>query len=141
APLEPKFWMKFAALTGLPADMSALLPGEHQVELKQKVAAVVASKTRAQWEAFCAEHDVLIEPALQNEEILLDPQLRARELFFEQEQAGDKLTLFRTPVSDRSLVPGPSPKKGEHSRAIFSEAGFTEAEIDGLVAASALKTS
>lgn len=141
APLEPKFWMKFASLTGLPADVSALLPGEHQAELKVKVAAVVASRTRAEWEAFCAEHDVLIEPALRNEEILADPQLQARQLFFEQEQGGEKLTLFRTPVSDRDHVPGPSPKKGEHSRAIFAEAGFDDSEIDALIAAQAVKTS
>ena len=136
-PLEPKFWLKFAALTGLEADLGSLLPGDHQAELKEKVASVVASKTRAEWEAFCAEHDVLIEPALHGSEIVDDPQLQARQLFFDQEVNGETLKLFRTPVSDRDHVPGPSPKKGEHTRAIFAEAGFSAEEIDALFAAGA----
>ncbi len=140
APLEPKFWMKFAALTGLDADLSALLPGEHQPALKERVRQVVAAKTRAEWEALCAEHDVLIEPVLTDEEILADPQLQARKLFFEQEYGGEKITLFRTPVSDPAHVSGPAPAKGEHSRAIFEDAGFSAEEIDALIAGHAVKT-
>jgi crotonobetainyl-CoA:carnitine CoA-transferase CaiB-like acyl-CoA transferase len=143
APLEPKFWMKFASLNGLDPDLEALMPGDHQPALADEVSAVVASKTRAEWEAFCAEHDVLIEPALANEEIANDEQLKARKLFFEQQgsNGGDPLTLFRTPVSDRDQVPAPPPKKGEHTRAVFSDAGFTDEEIDALLAADAIKTA
>jgi crotonobetainyl-CoA:carnitine CoA-transferase CaiB-like acyl-CoA transferase len=140
APLEPKFWLKFAALTGLEADVSALLPGAHQPALTAKVREVVASKTRAEWEAFCAEHDVLIEPILTGDEIRNDPQLAARELFFDLEHQGASLTVFRTPVSDRRHVPGPAPEKGEHTRAMLEEAGFSATEIDSLVAAGAIHT-
>lgn len=141
APLEPKFWLKFAALTGLVADLSALLPGDHQPGLVSQVAEVVASKTRAEWEAFSAEHDVLIEPVLTGAEIVSDPQLTARGLFFELEHRGESLTLFRTPVSDRDHVPGPSPGKGEHTRSVLEEAGLSPAEIDALIASGAVKTS
>ena len=56
--LEPKFWMGFCAAVGLEASMEALMPGPHQVELKKKVAAIFANKTRAEWEAFAKQHDV-----------------------------------------------------------------------------------
>lgn len=141
APLEPKFWLKLASLTGLGADLSALLPGPHQPALMAEVAAVVASKTRAEWEAFSAEHDVLIEPVLSGDDIRDDPQLTARGLFFELAHRGEELTLFRTPVSDRDHVPGPSPGKGEHTRAVLEEAGLSPAEIDALIASGAVKTS
>lgn len=138
-PLEPKFWLEFCALNGVDADLGALLPGEHQQALKEKIAEVVASKTRAEWETFCAEHDVLIEPALRDGEIAADPQLQARKLFFEQEVGGEQMTLFRTPVSDPDHVPGPPPKKGEHTREIFAEAGFSAEEIDALLDAGAIR--
>ncbi len=139
APLEPKFWLKFAALTGLEADLSALLPGDHQPALKERVRAVIAGKTRAEWEALNAEHDVLVEPVLGPDDIERDPQLSARGLFFELDQHGTPLTLFRTPVSDRTQVPSPAPRRGEHTRAVFSEAGFSSDEIEALAASGAIK--
>jgi crotonobetainyl-CoA:carnitine CoA-transferase CaiB-like acyl-CoA transferase len=41
-------------------------------------------------------------------------------------------------VGDPDVALGPAPAKGEHTRAIFSEAGFSDAEIDALYAARAI---
>ncbi len=130
--LEPKFWMAFCAATGLTAEMSALLPGPHQEQLKQTVAEVFRSKTRSEWEAFAEEHDCCVEPMVELREVGQDANLRARGLLFEQQVDGTSVPQFRTPVTPASTDFSPAPKSGEHTREIFTEAGFSEEEIDAL---------
>ncbi|HHH27201.1 MAG TPA: CoA transferase [Polyangiaceae bacterium] len=141
ASLEPKFWLAFAAATGLDPDPTALLPGEHQLALRERIAGVFATRTRSEWEAFAAEHDCCVEPVLKPEEVKGDAQLAARDVFFEQERAGETLTLFRTPVSDREEQPPPAPDKGADTRQVFLDAGFSSDEIDALLDSGALKDS
>lgn len=136
--LEPKFWLKFAAVTGVEADLDALIPGEHQLALRDKIAAVFADKTSEQWRALSAEHDFMVEPMVRPEEIASDPHLQARGLLFEQQIDGETVPMFRTPVADKDHIPSPAPKKGEHSRAIFSEAGFSADEIAQLMDCGAI---
>jgi crotonobetainyl-CoA:carnitine CoA-transferase CaiB-like acyl-CoA transferase len=135
--LEPKFWMTFAAGNGLEPDGTALLPGEHQAALKERVAQVFAGKTSDEWLAFAAEHDCCVEPAIGAAQLASDPHLQARGLFFDIEVAGEPLRHFRTPVSARDDVPPPAPRRGEHTRAILREAGLGDDEIDALVASGA----
>src|SRR6266540_1004296 len=80
--LEPKFLMRFCAAAGVEGGETALIPGSHQDRLKRTFAEVFASKTRAEWEAFGSEHDCCLEPVLHPGELLADPQVRARGLFF-----------------------------------------------------------
>ena len=138
ASLEPKFWMAFAAATGLDADPTALLPGDHQDALRDRIAEVFAGRTRSEWEAFAEEHDCCVEPVLAPEEVIDDAQLAARGVFFEQERAGETLTLFRTPVSDRDEHPPPAPDKGADTRQVFLDAGFSEDEIAALLESGAI---
>jgi alpha-methylacyl-CoA racemase len=141
ASLEPKFWLKFAGATGLDLDPTALLPGEHQAELRKRIAAVFAGKSRAEWTAFGAEHDCCVEPVLAPDELADDPHLVARKLFFVQERQGERVTMFRTPVSDPNVDSAPAPDKGADTRAIFAEAGFSADRIAALLDAGALKES
>ena len=66
---KPKFWMAFCAGVGLEAELSALVPGPHQVELKAKLAAIFLGKSRDEWAAFGALHDCCLEPVLEPDEI------------------------------------------------------------------------
>ena len=138
ASLEPKFWLAFATATGLSPDLSALLPGDHQDALREQIAAVFAARSRQEWLDFAATHDCCVEPVLSPEEIASDEHLRARGLIYEQPLSEGSVPLFRTPVGDRSIVPAPPPRKGEHTRVIFEEAGFTSDEIAALVTAKAI---
>lgn len=137
--LEPKFLMKFCAAAGLEMDMSVLLPGPHQAELKRRFAEAFASKTRAEWEAFNREHDVCLEPALRPDELASDPQIVARGLFFEGEASGESVRYYRTPVTPEGLEPTPAPRQGEHTHAIFREAGFSDAELAELKSAGTIR--
>jgi len=129
AALEPKFWTTFCMAVGIEPDMSALMPGPHQAELKRMLAEIFASKTRAEWEAFAAEHDCCVEPVLRPDELREDAHLRARQLFFSLATKEGSVEQFRTPVTplDESFSPPPQP--GEHSDAILREAGLDEPQI------------
>lgn len=136
--LEPKFLQAFFLGTGLDADLSAVVPGPHQAELKRKFAQVFASKTRAEWITFNEKYDCCVEPVLRPEELASDPQLLARGAFVEAEVEGGKVGQYRTPVTPRDLVPAPAPKQGEHTDAILGEAGFSADEIGKLRAERAV---
>lgn len=137
--LEPKFWMAFCAKTGLSTGMEALLPGPHQVELKARVAAIFAGKTREEWARFAAENDCCIEPVLDPAELASDPQIAARELLFELPSARGPIPQFRTPVTPRDADFSAPPRQGEHTRDILREGGLSDAEIEALIAAGAAR--
>jgi crotonobetainyl-CoA:carnitine CoA-transferase CaiB-like acyl-CoA transferase len=137
--LEPKFLMKFCGATGIEVDMSALLPGPHQVALKQRFADVFAARTRAEWEAFNAEHDCCLEPVLRPDELRADPQLTARGVFFDAPVGDQTVGCYRTPVTPRDAPPRPAPTCGEHTDAILDEAGFSPEEIAELRANGAAR--
>lgn len=132
ASLEPKFWMSFCAGAGLEAGMEALVPGPHQADLKSKLAAIFATRTRAEWESFAAERDCCLEPVLAPQEMPSDPHLASRGLFFTLDTPRGPVPQMRLPVTPRDHTPSPPPARGEHTRAIFADAGFTEVEIASL---------
>ena len=139
AALEPKFWMSFCAGVGLEPSMEGLMPGPHQTELKARIAAIFASKTRVEWETFSRERDCCIEPALDPSEIQADPHLRSRGLFFTLETPRGPIPQLRLPITPRDLAPSPPPKKGEHTRAILEDAGLTADQITALLATGAAR--
>jgi alpha-methylacyl-CoA racemase len=130
--LEPKFFQTFCAHNGLEADFMLLVPGPHQVELKQRFANVFRSKTRAEWEQFGRDHDCCLEPVLRPDELLSDPHHVARGLFVERKSDEGSVVSLRTPVTPRDGAMRPAPQAGEHSDAILREAGFDESEITRL---------
>jgi alpha-methylacyl-CoA racemase len=137
--LEPKFFLSFCAAAGIEADVSLVVPGAHQVELKRRFAEVFASKTRAEWEVFGKEHDVCLEPVLRPGELRTDPQLSARGAFFELLTREGAIGQYRTPVTPRDLQARPAPRQGEHTDEVLGEAGFGDAEIAELRASGAIR--
>lgn len=127
--LEPKFLLRFCQAAGIEADLSAVIPGPHQPDLKQKFRDTFAKKTRAEWEAFSREHDCCLEPVLRPDEILADEHIRARNLFFDGEFAGETVRYYRTPVSPSAPSTTPAPTQGEHTDAILTDSGFAPDEI------------
>lgn len=138
--LEPKFWMAFASATGLDASLDALVTGEHQGALKQRVSEVFATRTRDEWEAFAKQHDCCLEPVLAPEELPRDPQHAARGVFFEvSDGAGGAIPVFRTPVGAGAAVTHHAARDaGADSDAVLRDAGVSDEEIavlrgDGVV--------
>lgn len=138
--LEPKFWQRFCEGVGRPDLL------EHQFappgsEGHAAVAEVFRGRTRAEWKAFNDEHDCCIEPVLELDEALAAGWVREREMLIEFEQPGlgsvrvlgNPLKLSATPGDPRR----PAPALGEHTREVLVEAGYTEEEIEALLAAGA----
>ena len=138
--LEPKFWTAFATAGGVDADLMALVPGDHQRALRARLADVFASRTRAEWEAFAAANDCCLEPVLEPAELSDDPQHRARGVFFETPGFdGSPIRAFRTPVGGGAAHAHTPPRAaGADTRAVLSEAGLSDAEIDALAATGAV---
>jgi len=125
--LEPKFWLAFAVGVGLDADMSGVMPGDHQPALKKKVAAIFASRTRAEWETFSQSTDCCLEPVLAPDELERDPQLASRGMFVEIDSPWGPLKQLKLPTTDPARAA--PPRAGEHTDAILREAGVTDSEL------------
>jgi alpha-methylacyl-CoA racemase len=140
AALEPKFWLKFAALFGLHPQLSDLVPGPHQLELRASVSAIFRAKTASTWDEVAISHDLPIELVLAPEEVSRDPHLAARGILFTREGDGGAVPQFRTPVSPDSVRTARlAGRAGEDSRAILAEAGLSASDIDALVASGAVR--
>jgi alpha-methylacyl-CoA racemase len=137
--LEPKFLQRFTSAAGIQGAEAALVPGPHQTELGKTFARVFASKTRAEWEAFGAANECCLEPVLRPDELLADPQIVARGLFFEREDNGERVRYYRTPITARDAPAAPAPAQGQHTSEILAEAGFTPEEIANLRAANVVR--
>ncbi len=137
--LEPKFWMQFSAAVGHEVDMSDLVPGPHQEKLKEKLRGIFAQKTQAEWVQFASERDCCLEPVLSVDEARNDPHLVARKMFFELASSWGPLPQMRTPLTPVDKAHAPPPRPGEHTDAIFADAGFTREEIAALRESGAIR--
>ena len=77
--LEPKFWLAFCDAVGRP-DLRErhLTDDDDQRELLREVRDLFASRTRDEWLALFAGHDVCITPVNAPADALRDPHVRAR---------------------------------------------------------------
>lgn len=141
--LEPKFWSTFCRGVGREdlADHAFDPPGS---EAHRALEAIFAERTREQWRAFAAEHDCCLEPVMDLDEALESDLVAARQMVVSLDQPGAEqpvrllglpFKLSRTP-GDPTRAPGPG--LGEHTREVLAAAGYTSAEIDGLVADAAV---
>lgn len=133
--LEPKFFSALCSRLERPdlADR-AYETGDGAEALKRELSSIFSSQPRAHWLSLLASADVCVEPVHEGDEVLEDPQLRARGMFVEGKDPGlDRpVTHLRTPLHFGNLPTHPAPAIGEHSRQILAEAGFSEDELTRL---------
>lgn len=130
--LEPKFLAGLCERLGRPDLMAdAYDTGEAGARVKAEFARLFAEHPLAHWVERFKDADLCVEPVLEGDEVLSDPQLRARGLFVEAEDAqrGRKVTYLLTPLRMGDTPLRPPPALGQHSREILTEAGFTSEEL------------
>ena len=105
--LEPQFYAEWLRISGLDGDS---LPEQFDVsgwpELRERFAAVVATRTRDEWAALADGTDACIAPVLTMSEAPAHPHLSARDTFVEVDgllQAAPAPRFSRTPAG----APGP----------------------------------
>ena len=138
AAAEPQFYAVLRDKAGL-ADpvFDGQMDSARWPELKEKLAAVIAGKTRAEWCAIFEGSDACFAPVLSLAEAPEHPVNRARGAFVEIDgvpQPAPAPRFSRTP----GAVQGPPAPAGAHNRTALSDWGFEPAEIDALEAAGVL---
>jgi crotonobetainyl-CoA:carnitine CoA-transferase CaiB-like acyl-CoA transferase len=133
--LEPKFLAGVCEVLGRPDLLTdAYDTGEAGARVKEEFTRLFAQQPLAHWRERFASKDVCVEPVLEGDEVLEDPQLRARGLFVEAEdiQRGRKVIHLLTPLRMGDTPLRPPPALGQDSRKILTEAGFSPEEIEKL---------
>ena len=105
--------------------------------------AIFSTRPLDDWaEAFAAEPDLFWAPIQSPEELLADPQFTASGGMVDVPDGPSTTTMIATPVdfSDTAWKPrGMAPRLGEHTAEILRSLGRSDAEIDALEAAGAVR--
>jgi crotonobetainyl-CoA:carnitine CoA-transferase CaiB-like acyl-CoA transferase len=135
--LEPKFWRAWCR----GVEREDLIERQFErpgSDAHREVEAIFAARTRAEWEAFAAEHDCCMEPLLELEEALDSELVAAREMVVSLDQPGaaEPVRLLGLPIK-LSRTPGdptraPGPALGGDTDAVLAEAGYGEQEVAAL---------
>jgi crotonobetainyl-CoA:carnitine CoA-transferase CaiB-like acyl-CoA transferase len=146
-----KIWLEFLKVIDAPdlaADPRFRTNADRMGHLPELVEALTPhfkARTTAEWLEILDRAGVPAGPVLSVTEMHRHPQVVARQMVPEVEHpvAGRMQTLglpvkfSRTPGGVRA----PAPVFGQHSREVLREAGYTDAEVDRLIAGGAVKAS
>ena len=129
AAMEPRFYAALLELLGLDSEE---LPEQHDRDswpaMKERFAAVIATRTRDDWCAAAEGGEACVAPVLGVDEVEDDPHLAARHAFVRHNgllQPAPAPRFSRTPTA-LSLRP---PLPGEHTAEALADWGFDEAQI------------
>lgn len=135
--LEPKFWEVFCQEIGKPEFISRLnAPLDEQERMKESIAAVMKTKTLAEWMDIFRDKDTCVAPVLNLEEAVQNPQVKHRQMVMEVQhpslgmirRVGFPIKLSETPAQYRHSAP----KLGEHNEEILTQLGYSAADIEQL---------
>ena len=130
--IEPQFYAEMVEKLGLdPEDFADQYDRSRWPELKEKVAAVVATRTRDEWDAVLEGTDVCYAPVLAVSEAVEHPHNVARGTFVDIGgivQPGPAPRLSATPGEIRR----PPPHEGQHTDELLAEAGLGDDEVAAL---------
>jgi alpha-methylacyl-CoA racemase len=139
-PIEAKFYSEFLNRLGISetADFACQHDKALWPSLKQRLADVFATKTRAEWCALFDGSDACVAPVLSLAEAPRDPHNAERKTFV---TAGGVMQprpaprFSRTPPSDPVM---PNIARGTDSAALLRAAGYSEEKLDSLRASGAV---
>jgi crotonobetainyl-CoA:carnitine CoA-transferase CaiB-like acyl-CoA transferase len=138
--MEPWFWKQLCAHLGCEPFAERQFDEACFAEMFAFLRERFRTKSRDEWFAELAGHDICVAPVYVLDEAVADPHARARGMVTELEhsdfgcirQVGVAPKLSRTPGSVRRLPPRP----GADAEEILREAEFSEREIRALVGGS-----
>ena len=141
--LEDHFWENFLRIVPelkeerFASDAGRRANGD---ALSEKLAALMRTRTAAEWIRLCEEHDVPVDRCLAPAQAAELEQIRLRGGAVAR--GGERYALFPVHADGArgaSLRRG-VPQLGEHTREVLVELGFDDAQVAGLVKAGAVKT-
>jgi crotonobetainyl-CoA:carnitine CoA-transferase CaiB-like acyl-CoA transferase len=139
--LEPRFFRAFCEAVGRPELGDAQFDRDGAGP-RAEIEAIFATRTREEWGAFAARHDVCVMPVLEGDEPRRDPQLVHRGSFVEVPTPweGRAMPGLASPVRIRGLDAPlrAAPQLGADSDAVLAESGFDAGEVAALRSSGAL---
>jgi crotonobetainyl-CoA:carnitine CoA-transferase CaiB-like acyl-CoA transferase len=109
----------------------------HAEELARRMAEVLMIHPTAHWVELFDQNDIANDAVQNPEQVLGDSQAAALSQFARVALPGETAALVpRLPLEFSAVPPSPlgsPPAPGEHGRAILSEAGYNDAEVDELL--------
>ena len=136
--IEPQFYAELIHRLGLEGeDMPDQMDRQAWPEMKERFAALFATKTRAEWEAVFEGSDACATPVLSPAEAPGHPHLRHRETFTEVAgvvQPSPAPRFMGTPGSIRR----PPPNPGQHADEALADWGLDPGEVAELRASNAV---
>ena len=104
APIEPQFYRELLQKTGITDSAFEMqMDPKSWPALKDKLAAVIKTKTRDEWDAIMLGSDVCYAPVLSLKEAPRHPHNLARETFVEVDGVVPSLHLRRASVARKRL--------------------------------------
>ena len=136
--LEPQFYALLLEKTGISdPDFKRQMDRAQWPSLHEKLAGVIALKTRDEWCAIMDASDVCFAPVLTLDEAPRHPHNVARRTFVEVEGVTQPAPAPRFSATP-GAVAGPPPAIGVHNVEALGDWGFSPLEIEKLHAAGAL---
>lgn len=136
--IEPQFYALLLEKTGInDPSFQAQMDRNAWPDLKEKLAAVIKTKTRDEWDRIMQGTDVCYAPVLSLKEAPHHPHNRARETFVEIEGV---IQPNAAPRFSRTVtrVQGAAPNAGAHNEIALMDWGFSKDEVDALRAAGGI---
>jgi crotonobetainyl-CoA:carnitine CoA-transferase CaiB-like acyl-CoA transferase len=135
--LEEKFWKEFCSAVereDLIDDQYA--PSPRREELIEEVRSILIRKTRQEWIDLFNRYTICFSPVNSLEEVLHDPQIQHRGLWFQDSHPTDgTIPQQAFPIKfseDQPAIRSHPPGHGEHTAEILREMGYSGAEIEKL---------
>lgn len=136
--IEPQFYALLLEKTGIDdPDFQRQHDRSAWPALREKLANVIAQKTRDEWTAIMGGTDVCFAPVLDLDEAPKHPHNTARQTFVEVAGVMQPAPAPRFSVTP-GAIQGPPPAIGAHDQEALSDWGFSVAEVGALKAAGAL---
>lgn len=132
AALEPVLWADFCRAVGREDLAPYYVPADEaqRQALLAEVAAIFAQRTRAEWEALLADHDVCCEPVLTLEEAIGPYRQRLGRRPLAMEPGGWSGLVHWTNLGKENG--SRAPQLGQHTVEVLTELGLSPAEVDAL---------
>lgn len=105
----------------------------------------ISQHTTAEWLERLDAADVPCAPILRRSEIVKNEQVVARGIITELDQPGVGRVRQPKPAAqfavNQSAIKGPAPRIGEHTREVLREIGYSDAEIEKMIAEKAVRAA
>jgi len=136
--IEPQFYALLLEKTGInDPDFQRQHDRGIWPDLREKLAHVIAQKTREEWTEIMGGTDVCFAPILDLDEAPKHPHNAARQTFVEVAGVTQPAPAPRFSATP-GAIQGPPPAIGAHDQEALSDWGFSEREIGALKTAGAL---